>query len=411
MPASSKKRKTADDDTIDIDVDADESPPNLPSACLANALNFSEHSTVRQCMTAGKTMAVDAAKEMETLNIMCPSEMVVTAVRDRFPNVKVINVLCLVSQHPDDEEMQVLSAEAVTRVLPLMMAFPKLEKVYLGGMARDNSDGTLKREEYNHEYCARPEDHREIFRSFVESLCGAFESRSLPQGLELGGLDFASQLNCWPKLMRDRTRWMWKRESSQHWVCRCCRRIIKSLPLELILDREIGCLSDDIAVCMPMSHRLEIFISREDAVDFLQSTKGKNHVIKYILGGMFCQYSFDRNSPAMEEFGERMLGHGASESSAGIVDVTFLSQRSVHSLRRAIHMMIPHGQPGFIPPNFFGASLPWYLRPGTYSSKRILLRETFQVLVDLGFQLDARNYIIVGLHEEPALEPLRGIVG
>lgn len=48
---------------------AAESPTHLPAPCLAAVLNFLWYTDVRQCMLAGKIMAEEAARHVETLNI------------------------------------------------------------------------------------------------------------------------------------------------------------------------------------------------------------------------------------------------------------------------------------------------------------------------------------------------------
>ena len=78
MPSSivSRKRKaealeadsSATDGTRKSAPDVD-SPAYLPAPCLAAVLSFMRYADVRQCMLAGKMMAVEAARHVETLNI------------------------------------------------------------------------------------------------------------------------------------------------------------------------------------------------------------------------------------------------------------------------------------------------------------------------------------------------------
>ena len=86
LPDGTGKRKSA----------PDESPAHLPATCLAAVLNFMWYTDVRRCMLAGKMMAVEAARHVETLNITKASELVVPAAR-RFGSASEVNVLCLVS--------------------------------------------------------------------------------------------------------------------------------------------------------------------------------------------------------------------------------------------------------------------------------------------------------------------------
>ena len=96
------------------------------------------YTDVRQCMLAGKMMAVEAARHVETLNITKASELVVPAAR-RFGNASGVNVLCLVSEMDEEDEDNSddqISMDAVRRVVPFLTSIPNLEHVYLGGLFR-----------------------------------------------------------------------------------------------------------------------------------------------------------------------------------------------------------------------------------------------------------------------------------
>ena len=101
--ANPRKRKadalvsTSDDDDAEGKSAPAPSPPHLPAPCLAAVLNFMEYGNVRRCLLAGKAMAVDAARHVETLNVMRTSELVPSAAR-RFVNVSEVNILSLVTR-------------------------------------------------------------------------------------------------------------------------------------------------------------------------------------------------------------------------------------------------------------------------------------------------------------------------
>ena len=135
--ATDGKRKSAPDD---------DSPAHLPAPCLAAVLNFMWYTDVRQCMLAGKMMAVEAARHVETLNITKASELVVPAAR-RFGNASEVNVLCLVSEIDEDDEENTddqISMDTVARVIPFLASFPSLARVFLGGLYLE-SDGVWGR--------------------------------------------------------------------------------------------------------------------------------------------------------------------------------------------------------------------------------------------------------------------------
>ena len=132
--------QTAADGTV-ISTSPPSAPfPHLPSSCLGALLNYLPFQDVRQCLLAGKVMAVDAAHEVETLNITKASEMVGPVVR-RFPNVSELNFLSILSRRCNyrDGLDLVLNANAIKRVVPFMVQFPKLRGVVLGGGGRRGS--------------------------------------------------------------------------------------------------------------------------------------------------------------------------------------------------------------------------------------------------------------------------------
>ena len=202
-PALSHKRKA---DALEADGEGtntrksapDDSPACLPATCLAAVLNFMWYTDVRQCMLAGKMMAVEAARHVETLNITKASELVVPAAR-RFGNASEVNVLCLVLGREEDNPDYQISMDTVRRVVPFLASIPNLEHVFLGGLFRrrtSQGEAVWRRFDYGIEYCEAPRDHQAIFKTLVQNVMGGFQSRSLPQRLEVDGILWDEQLEC-----------------------------------------------------------------------------------------------------------------------------------------------------------------------------------------------------------------------
>ena len=177
---------------------ASDSPAHLPAPCLAAILNFLWYTDVRRCMLAGKIMAVEAARHVETLNITRSSELVVPAAR-RFTNVSEVNILCLVSEH-DDQDYHILSRDAAIQTFPFIVSFPHLARVFIGGHYCDN--GVWDKFDYRLEGeggleglpgCRKPSDHEAIFRSLVQSLVGGFQSKSLKKTFSLRVLSITAR--------------------------------------------------------------------------------------------------------------------------------------------------------------------------------------------------------------------------
>ena len=175
---------------------ATDSPNHLPAPCLAAVLNFLWYTDVRQCMLAGKIMAVEAARHVETLSITKASELVVPAAR-RFANVSEVNILCLFSGQTEEEQSKSLLV-AATRIAPFLAAIPSLKKAYIGNLIVGPSEMTWRQRfeidvfSDNSLICPMPP----MFKTLIEILCGGFESRILKQNLKLCGILESDQLLC-----------------------------------------------------------------------------------------------------------------------------------------------------------------------------------------------------------------------
>ena len=158
-----------------------------------------EYGEVRRCLLAGKIMAVDATRHVETLNIMNTSELVPSAAR-RFANVSEVNILSLITPAEGDDEdhgEDTLSVGTATRSVPFLISFPKLKRVYFGGIWRRPGNENWSKVPYSHFDCREPEDHLSIFQGLVDHLCGAFQSRSLSPSLRLKGVLEEDQFECY----------------------------------------------------------------------------------------------------------------------------------------------------------------------------------------------------------------------
>ena len=403
--------------------------PHLPSSCLAALLNYLPFQDVRQCLLAGKVMAVDAAHEVETLNIMRASEMVRYPVVRRFPNVSELNILSILSRRSDDDDDDdlMLNANAIGRALPFMMQFPKLEMVFLGGAYTHSTPERARFVHYSNDAGDSPHDHQIIFRSLIENLCGAFEARLLNPNLYLGGFELNYQLGCSRRGSRNL-----RRETADR-PCRCCRGIIASFPIELVVESIEDV--DNNPFCIPMMDQLEVFAKRRDGKEFLRTEDGKD-LIAEIAGlmlrpkdGLIGQPPFDYNAwrnyldnrpdPVIDAFVNRMKGLGADVSGPAGVEVTSMTKRSTRRMKESIAQIFDSSIDN-IPRHLFGTRVPRALRTSSdrgYNTSRkrvkfrvakeIVVRQTFDALVSCGFRLNPHDYILVDLNEEPALALLK----
>lgn len=187
------------------------SRPELPGAAWGNVLNYLPYHDVRKTLLVCRSVAFDAPPFVTHLQIHNAYELNVPAAR-RFPNVTHLTFCCVVSESTTGRS---LNAVAIGRVVPYMTAFPKLRSCSLCDI---NSWG------YNSYSCQGPNNHKALYRSMLESLCGAFEAEALSRSLQLRSfLPPYSTFTCTPT-----------HETATN-QCSFCRRIVRSFPLNAII--------------------------------------------------------------------------------------------------------------------------------------------------------------------------------
>ena len=292
----SRKRKA---ENIELDDDANPAPPaakspaaddptHLPATCLAAILNYLHFADVRQCMLAGKRMAVEAAQHLETLNITSSSELV--SVAPRYHNVSEVNVLCLVvgmvvsypmntgeayysNKDKEYEKKPYVPLDAATRVVPFLMSLPKLKEADLRGLYRkvtyNGKTFGWGRSEYEYIQCRRQDrdDSALAFRFLLSALMGAFASRSLSQKLNIVGILGEYQGGCITGL------------NEPDPSCILCKGIMAHYPLSLTLPviERMDCYEG-------YGHGMlsGVCISRETQIDITMSRKGGEEALRKI---------------------------------------------------------------------------------------------------------------------------------
>ena len=394
------KRKSAPDD---------DSPAHLPATCLAAMLNFMWYTDVRQCMLAGKMMAVEAARHIETLNITKASELDAPSAR-RFQNASEVNVLCLISEVDDEEDeddednlQDQISLETVTRVVPFLASIPNLERVYVGGVYLDRSVvGTevWERYWYETENCEAPREHQTIFKTLVQVIIGGFQTRSLPQGLELDGILESGQLECAASGARE----------DPDNPCQFCRHVLSSFPLHLLMKP----MTLRWAFCVSHVDCIRTFLRRDGAEAVLRSNDGTKMLLA-CLRAVIPNFLLYSETEVDEAFLKKMTDQGArifsymypspratNQSMRPVISINwsrdvsgnkslkaFLDLVKSSSLLQDVIKDIPRSRSTLV--------------FGEYKGKEIFVRQTFDSFLEVGLQLNTSDYIIVDPEKEPAL--------
>ena len=404
---SSRKRKA---DALEFADDA-ESPPgrklkaaatpsaHLPASCLAAVLNFMEYAEVRRCLLAGKLLAVDAARHVEVLNIMNASELVPSAAR-RFANITEINILSLVKEAeeaPVEDEVDdefILSADTATRSAFFLTTFPKLKRTFLGGVYWDPGLNKWEKFPYYHTACIEPNDHLSVFRGLIDHLCGAFRSRSLSPSLHLGGVLRDNQLEC--------------HDDDHDFAivdgrCRRCWSIATSFPLNLVLEKIP--FRYECGLCLSYSKRIEALVTRHDK-PFLCQSQALTKCFLAMTKAMVRFGYIDSGRAIDNDFIARMKSQGglhSRHSKSDSVKYHYILGKDMEALKKFSTAIGPSVMKSIPRLELDLSDVSWICKTKG-NGKRILVRQTFESLVQLGFDLASKDFILIDPLKEAAFE-------
>ena len=280
---STKKRK-ADEISADVESLAEDEVPHLPAPVWGGILDFMPYGEVRSALLVGKHIAVEAAKYVKTISILKPSEMHVPATR-RFPNIVKVCIFCLLQGtgefDGDGDENFTLSLETASSTAPFLAGFPKLEKAFIGGRLKRrlvDEDQEIQAEDENQEiqihtcyntiyniFFSGPNEHAEIFRGLVVSLCGAFKTGLLSPDVTIIGV-YAHQ---WDDVRPCRR----SRERTETHSCSWCRNYCKHFPLPHIFRK--GLVAPHTNFCLQTREFWETIKSRQGGKQAIQNISEK----------------------------------------------------------------------------------------------------------------------------------------
>ena len=346
-------------------------------------------------------MAVDAANHVETLSIMNASELVPSAA-GRFVNVTEINILSLVTTTEDGVE-DALSVGTATRSVPFLISFSKLKRAFLGGLFRDHDDEQWNKITYWRSSCREPEDHLSVFRGLVDHLCGAFQSRSLSPSLRLEGFLGADQLECG------------KNERESNHCCRRCWTMATSFPPALVMEK-VPYLHTS-GLCLSYSERIEALATRHDN-PFLSQSQAATKCFIYMAKEMLSSgYVHPNDGVAARSFIKRMKSQGGKvcntltgEDYFGVhcfVRFYFMKYDDMEALRKFSAAIGPSVM-NSVPKSELLCAVSPLGEAAEDGKKPVLVRQTFESLVQLGFNLASKDSVLIDPLNEPAflIDPL-----
>lgn len=375
----------------------DDSPTHLPAPCLAAILNFMWYTDVRQCMLAGTMIAVEAAQHVETLNITKSSELVVPAAR-RFTNVSEVNILCLVSEHQQDDgdDYDILSRDTATQTVPFIASFPHLARVFIGGHYCRR--GVWDKHTYELERCQEPSDHEAIFAFLVQSFAGGFQSRALNTNLWLEGVIDGNQL--------DQLRCSDTSEDPDN-PCHCCRGVASHYPISSLISAG-GIITRNL--CLPRRDIFRAIIVREGAETVVEKD-AVIHMLLESLGDTIPRMIWVSSGDEIDKaFEERMLSQGAEHYFLNALRMMWdkFHNPVTESLSEFLDMVqsssLLKNAMKDIPRSSIESCLSF--KRNRNGKKEIFARSVLDKLLAAGLNLDENDYVIVDPENEPALQRL-----
>ena len=357
--------------------------PHIPPPVWGRVLDFMPYEEVRSALLVGKIIANEAVKYVRTLNFMKGYQLDGPSAR-RFVSVEEVNCLCLMS---GQWGRTVLCRDATIRLVPLLTAFSKLKRIFVGGLnADDNGNGQeeLARCYYRPNMCSSPENHRDLVTVLCQSLLGAFKARMIPSALNSKG-NIAD-------LFEHSNICLGGNESGK--LCETCADICSYFPLQEILECPYVCK------CVNEIDVFEAIARRRGAKEMFW--KGYVYVafLTYLLDGRFDTFPIEGAKLKEDEALGRKIHYLGVLSEYPDVDVRFLKASDLTELDRWIAV-------GFNP-----RTLSKEILYGMVGVDNVFAKSTFDALVARGFAFDEADLDLIVLDErmEPALKDLSALI-
>ena len=357
--------------------------PHIPPPVWGRVLDFMPYEEVRSALLVGKIIANQAVKYVRVLNFMKSCQLDGPSSR-RFASVEEVNCLCLISGRLGST---VLCSDTTTRLVPFLMMFSKLKRIYVGGLITQDWNGQeeLVREFYHPDNCSSPANHGGLAKAFYDNFIGTFKARLVPLDFHIKGgfVDhFVNELGLCARSDEagDGTG------TNSEGMCAICRDVCSYLPLDEIVDRPYFCgCAGNIYVFEAISKRKgarELFRKESDA-----------------LLPRFLNYRLNHFTIEEEALKRRLTNFGMRSVRKGIY---YLTMHDLDYLDRLIAV-------GFDPRAMSKKSLYGSMVHRTRQFDAYA-KSTFDALVARGFAFDEADLIVLDERMETALKDLPALI-
>lgn len=363
----------------------------LPATVWVSVFQYLSLSDVMRALLISRSVAFDASKEVTELNVMRSSELDARISR-RFPNVKGIYVYSLLS------ETSILNTDIAEGLVPFLISFNKLEAC-LAFPPSASSD--YSSDYYDCDYCRGPANHAASYKEMLMSFSNAFKVNALRPDLVLHGIIGGTIPHITHFCKRTRIE-------SEDEPCRFCQRICSNFPLFNVitlpccLANEGGSFPFRHNLCFSTSTMASILKSRhwtDGCISNAVSAYDRLLVLKTVSPNELVPF-LRVDSSIVESFVEALVSRGVSSTD----DLHFLPGEQFDRIECLLDIQLGLEREGNLWSRQELMSVMNKDKPG---GGYALIKRTFDRLVDIGFDLDAKDFILIDEEEEEALVAFR----
>ena len=356
--------------------------PRLPAEVMGSVFDFMPYGEVRSALLAGKFVAQEVVKHVRTVSITEVSELNVPALR-RFPNVEVVNVLCLLSPPSDASGLGVthtISPDAARRIPLFLTHVAKLREAFVG-----SSSGLARMTGYMTNLCDGPRNHAEVFRDFVDGCLMAFQVKAFPSTfVSLEGFNFG-----------ETTTGVCRDVENPPERCTRCRNVCAHFPLAHVVHElyKKTCLSPGKVLDIVKSRPGGKTFIKENEIEVLvrQVRQPTHHRVEGNTNDHSRYMQRMRNLSVRPLLNRQCLNvrYLEEDAFAAIVDLVNdgLDPRSVSRERLHKAMLSKAGEDN----RYF----------------HVWAKGTPEKLIDVGFNINLKEFIVVDEKTEPVLRDLK----
>ena len=326
-------------------------------------------------MLVGKIVANAAVKHVSALNVTKVSQMDGPSTR-RLSNIEELNIICMY-----DVNAQSLCKETCQRMVPLLIGFPKLKRLFAGGIARDG---------FRQEFAAIGEEDNETFRVLVNHILSAYKMRLLPETIETIGSSF-----CYEGLaVQPRGEDVTEARSS------FCRDVCNYFPLEDVFD------SGFPDICgIDINDIYGIIKRRTGGKQMMQKYAGL-FLIDTFLNNEIEYFELEGDDPDRADLLRRLTQAGATGGEYG-----WPQRRAQYLTVGTLARLDDLIGAGFDPKCISREDLYYSYNIGAARRRfDIFAKATFDALVSRGFALDENDVIVLDETKEPVLAEIPGLI-